>query len=137
MWTCPVCKRPFKRKDQQHSCTLVSAASVFEKRSPELKKLYDRIVKEVSKMGTYREETVPPASIYFKTKSTFLGLKVKKDLLEVEFFLDHLEQVQPVSKYLRTSRHRVVHCVPVDRPEDINKQLLNWIKESYHLISGG
>ncbi len=86
-------------------------------------------------MGEYREEAVPPDVIFFKTKSTFLGIKVKKDQLHVEFFLDHLENVPPVSKYLQTSKHRVVHLVPVDRPEDINKQLVNWIKESYKLIS--
>jgi Domain of unknown function (DUF5655) len=136
MWTCPKCKRSFKRKDQQHSCTLISKESLFAKRPAELKKLYDKIVKEVKKMGEYREETVPPDLIFFKTKSTFLGIKVKKDQLHVEFFLDHLEDLLPVSKYLQISKHRVVHLVPVDQPEDINKQLINWIKRSYRLISG-
>ncbi len=105
------------------------------KRPAGLKKLYEKIVKEVKKFGEYREETLPPDTIFFKTKSTFLGIKVKKDQLHVEFFLDHLENVPPVSKYLQTSKHRVAHLVPVDQPENINKQLINWIKESYQLIS--
>jgi hypothetical protein len=109
---------------------------LFEKRPPELKKLYDRIVKEVKKIGNYREETVPPDVIFFKTKSTFLAVKVKKDHLDVEFYLDHLENVPPVSKYLQTSKHHVVHLVPVDQPEDISKQLIQWIKTSYNLVTG-
>lgn len=135
MWICPKCKRTFKRKDQQHSCTLITKESLFARRPPELKKIFEKIVKEVKKFGACREETVKPDVIYFKTKSTFLGIKVKKAHLEVEFFSDHLENIPPVAKHLQTSKHRVVHLVPVDRPEDINKQLVNWMKTSYKLIS--
>ena len=78
MWTCPTCQRSFKRRDQRHTCTLISKESLFAKRPPELKKLYEKIVKEVKQFGKYREETVRPDVIFFKTKSTFLGIKVKK-----------------------------------------------------------
>lgn len=135
MWTCPKCKRIFKRKDQSHSCILISKESLFTKRSPELKKLYDKIVKEVNKFGKYREETMKPDVIFFKTKSTFLGIKVKKNHLDVEFYLEKLENVLPVTKYLQTSKNRVVHLVPIDQREDINKQLISWIKRSYDLVS--
>ena len=135
MWTCPKCKRTFKRKDQQHSCNLISKESVFEKHPFQLKKLYDKIEKEVKKFGEYREETVGKDTIFFKTKSTFLGIKVKKDHLDLEFFLDKLENIPPVSKYLQTSKYRIVHLVPIDQPEDINPQLINWMKRSYVLIS--
>ena len=99
-----------------------------------MKKLYEKIVKEVKKFGEYREETVQPDVIFFKTKSSFLAVKVKKDHLDIEFFLEKLEDVPPVSKYLQTSKHRVAHLVPIDRPEDINPQLINWIKRSYNLV---
>ena len=51
--------------------------------------------------------------IFIKTKSTFMAVKVKRDRLDVDFFLDHLENVPLVSKYLQTSKHRVAHVVPV------------------------
>ena len=135
MWICPKCGRTFKRKDQQHTCTLISKESLFLKRPPELKRLYVEIVKQVRKLGDYREETVNPDVIFFKTKSTFLAIKVKKDHLDIEFFLDHLENVPPVSKYLQTSKHRVAHVVPIDSEEEINEQLIAWIAASYKLIS--
>jgi len=134
MWTCPKCKRSFKRKDQQHTCDLISKEQLFAKRPADLKKLYDQIVKVVRKFGEYREETVKPDVIFFKTKSTFLAVKVKKDHLDIEFFLDHLEDQPPVSKFLQTSKHRVAHLVPIDDPEDINQQLIRWMKSSYELI---
>ena len=135
MWTCPKCKRLFKRKDQQHSCVLITTESLFDKRPSELKKLYDRISKEVKKFGDCREETVKLDTILFKTKSSFLGIKVKKDHLVIEYFLDHLEDVPPVFKYLQTSRNRVVHYVAISDREDINQQLIRWMKQSYDLIS--
>jgi len=135
MWQCPKCKRNFKRKDQQHSCILITKESLFVKRPKELKKLFNLIEKKVSQFGSYREETVRPDVIFFKTKSTFLGIKVKKDHLVVEFFLDHLENVPPVFKHLQTSKHRVVHLVAVDREEEITKQLLDWIRHSYELVN--
>ncbi|KAH0533959.1 hypothetical protein FGG08_007427 [Glutinoglossum americanum] len=88
----------------------------------------------IDSFGMYREETVRPDVIFFKTESTFLAIKVKKDHLDIEFFLDHLEDVPPVSKYLQTSAHRVAHIVPIDQPEDITPQLRKWMKESYELI---
>lgn len=136
MWTCPKCNRSFKRKDQQHSCILISRDSLFIKRPPELRKLFNKIEMIVKEFGDFREETVRPDVIFFKTKSTFLAVKVKKDHLDVEFFLDHLEDAPPVYKYLQTSKFRVAHLVAVDRLEDISPQLIKWMKASYHLISG-
>lgn len=135
MWTCPKCQRTFRRKDQNHSCVLITKESLFEKRPPGLKKLFDQIEKIVKRFGDYREETVRPDVIFFKTKSTFLAVKVKKDHLEVEFFLDRLENVPPVSKYLQTSKNRVAHLVPIDDAKDIDRQLIAWMKRSYELIS--
>jgi len=135
MWVCPTCGREFKRKDQQHTCTLITKETLFAKRPPRLKDLYDKIVRRVRTLGAYREETVEPDVIFFKTKSTFLAVKVKKDHLDVEFFLDHLEDAPPVSKYLQTSKNRVAHIVPIDSSDEINDQLINWIKSSYSLVS--
>ncbi len=134
MWTCTKCGREFKRKDQQHSCRLISSEVIFSKHPPELKKIYVEISRIVKSFGDYREEAVPPDVIFFKTESTFLGIKVKKDHLEVEFFLDRLENVPAVSKYLQTSKHRVAHVVPVDSIDEIDAQLKEWMKFSYELI---
>ena len=134
MWTCPNCHRNFRNANQQHSCKLISNDDVFEKKPPELKKLYQQIQKIIKSFGTCKQETLPDG-IFFKTKSTFLAIKVKRDHLDIEFFLDHVEDVPPVSKFLQTSKHRVAHVVPINDPVDISKQLIEWMKASYRLIS--
>ena len=134
MWTCPNCTRTFRNANQAHTCKLVSKEDFFEKRPPVLRKLFGQIVREVSRFGEFREEAVEPDVVFFKTKSTFLSVKVKRSHLEVVFFLDHLEDVPPVSKYLQTSKNRVAHVVLVDSPEEIGEQLRQWLRASYELI---
>lgn len=134
MWTCPKCHRTFRSTNQAHSCKQVDKESFFIRRPQHLRKLYDIIKKGVMKFGEVREEAVLPDVIYFKTKSTFLAIKVKKSWLDIEFFLDHLEDVHPVKKYLQTSKHRFVHLVSIDGEEDIDRQLIDWISDSYKLI---
>jgi hypothetical protein len=74
--------------------------------------------------------------IFFKTQSTFLAVKVKKKWLDIQFFLDHLEDVPPVKKYLQTSKRRFAHLVSIDEEADIDGQLRSWMKASYELICG-
>ena len=134
MWTCPKCKRQFKRKGQTHGCRLISKDALFIRRRPELKLLYQKIAAVAKTFGLVREETVPPDVIFFKTDSTFLAVKVKKDHLDIEFFLDHRADAPRVLKFLQTSKHRFVHLVPIDEEEDIDDQLVEWMRASYDLI---
>ncbi len=134
MWTCPKCKRVFRNTNQAHTCKLVDKESFFLRRPAHFRKLYQIIKDNVKNLGEFREEAVLPDVIFFKTKSTFLSIKIKKAWIDIEFFLDHLEDVQPVKKYLQTSKHRFAHLVSIDDEEDIDCQLMDWIKESYNLI---
>lgn len=135
MWTCPKCRRDFRHANQNHTCNLVSKEDIFGKRAAFIKDLYNKVIAVIEPLGEFREEAVLPDVIFLKSKSTFLAVKVKKDHLDIEFFLDHLEDDPVVSKWLRASRNRVAHVVPIDNAEDITTQLKSWIKSSYQLIS--
>ena len=135
MWTCRVCNRVFKRRGQPHSCKLVSSADFFDRRPPVFQKLYFIIINSLQLLGPYSEEAIPPDRIFFKSGSTFLGLRLKKNYMEVEFFLDHREEEPSISKFLQTSKNRYAHVVPVSQEEDLSPAVLAWIRESYFLIS--
>jgi hypothetical protein len=134
MWSCPRCGREFRNTNQSHTCRLIDKEQLFAKRPPQLKNIYKKIVSIVKPLGEFREETVLPDVIFFKTISTFLGVKVKRDHLEVEFFLDHPDNSPVVAKCLQTSANRFVHLVPVDSVDEIDEQLTNWIRHSYQLV---
>lgn len=134
MWICSTCHRQFRNTNQSHTCVLVDKETFFLNRPPHFRDLYEIIKNYVLTLGVFREEAVLPDVIFYKTKSTFLAIKVKKNWLDIEFFLDHLDDIPPVKKYLQTSKRRYAHLVSIDGKEDINQQLLDWIKASYELI---
>jgi len=134
MWTCPKCNRKFRNTNQHHTCQLIAIEAFFDKRPPIFKAILDRLVEVLNAFGDYRIEPIPYNVIRFKTKSTFASIKRKKDHLEISFYLDHLEDVLPVVKYKQMSARRVVHVVPVDAVEDIDSQLIDWMRASYELI---
>lgn len=134
-WNCPYCNRSFRRKDQQHSCSLLQKEDLFTGRPPELKIVFDELLRKVSEFGSIREETLPGVH-YIKAASTFLAIKVKKEFLEIEFYLSkHLED-PIVYKWFQTSKNRFVHVVRIDTSKDLTGNLMSWIHHSYKLISG-
>ncbi len=135
MWTCPNCQRIFKNRNQNHTCKLVDKENFFLDRPAHFYKMYQTIQSLLREFGVFREEAVKPDVIFFKTKSTFLALKIKKRWIDVEFFLDHLDDIPPVKKFLQTSKNRFAHLVSIDEMEDIDQQLIDWIRASYGLIS--
>lgn len=135
MWTCPKCGRSFLRRDQNHACARVTVEGLFHKRRPALRLLYDRLVRTIRRFGDFREEAVNPGVIFFKTRTSFLGVKLRKDDLVVTFYLDHLEDAPSIFRHLQTSRRRFAHSVTISEPEDITPQLRKWIKRSYALTA--
>lgn len=74
---------------------------------------------------------------FFEGKSTFLAVKVRKEHLDLEFSLDHPEGKRPVSRWMQTSKHRVVHVVPIAETVNTDAQLKQWMKQSFELIECG
>ena len=135
MWLCPKCKRRFRYVNQMHTCKQITPEEAFKQRPRHLFVLYSRLLDTLTKFGEFRVEAIPSGVLFFKTKSTFLAIKVKSSWLDLEFFLDKVEDLPPVKKYLRTSRKRVLHVVSIDQEEDIDAQLLRWLQRSYELIT--
>ncbi len=135
MWTCPNCTRKFKNTNQHHTCQLVEVTHIFKNRPPILKELYEKILEVANTFGEYRIESIPYEAIRLKTQSTFVSIKRKKDHLAISFYLDKLEDVPPVVKYRQMSKNRVVHVVPIDALEDIDDQLVDWMRRSYELVT--
>ena len=130
MWTCPKCKRPFKYKTQYHSCVTIAPDSLFEK-YPLAKTLYKKIVKQVKPFGNDVVLSAAKSAVFAKNNGTFIAFKPKKDCLVVEFFLPEEVLEFPVEKTFRYTKTKVVHYIKLDGLEQVNKQLINWLKISY------
>jgi hypothetical protein len=134
MWTCPLCKRPFKYEHQAHSCVQVNPDDLLSRKSELVKTIYNKIIIAVQKFGPF---TISAAlkDIYLKQNGTFIGIHPKKDGIDMEFYLQESMDEFPVYKTLRTSKNRVVHYVQLDDPGQVDKQLIDWMHKSYKLIT--
>ena len=135
MWTCPKCKRHFKNANQWHGCHQLSLDSILDKRKGHIADLYACLHKQFL-FENYRREVVPPDVIFYKTKSTFLAVKLKTKWIDIEFFLDYYMDSPIVKKWLQTSKKRWIYVVSIDSETDISNELMEWIGYSYQLISG-
>lgn len=73
------------------------------------------------------------SAIIFSAKSTFLAVKPKKNWLDLEFILDYEADEFPVFKIIRAGKSRYVHFIRISTPENIDRQLMDWIRQAYAL----
>jgi Domain of unknown function (DUF5655) len=132
-WVCPICKRPFKNVNQQHSCTSINPETVFENRPEKIKKIYNKLYIACSKFGNM-QVTATKDAVFFKNDGTFASIKPKKEAIVIEFFLPTAIDEFPVYKTVILSKNRVVHYVQADDLAQVDKQLLSWLKTSYELV---
>src|SRR5688572_25586512 len=126
MWTCPKCKRPFKTKNQSHSCVTIKPGAIFKK-YPLAEKLFKELEKEVKKFGKDVQISAAKSAVFAKNNGTFAAFKPKKDHLAVEFFLPEAVDEFPIEKTLRYTKTKVVHYIRLDAAEQVNRQLINWL----------
>ena len=77
------------------------------------------------------------ASIQIKAGANFLSIEPKKDRVELHFQSgsEHQTLDPPVYKSIPVTKNRVVHFAAIERPEEIDGPLLDWIRASYTLIA--
>jgi hypothetical protein len=135
MWTCPKCNRSFRKINQGHSCVIIDIASHFIGKKPELFLVYEKIYNEFKNLEDVSVSAAMGA-ILFNANGTFLALKVRKNRVDMEFFLPEKQDVFPVYKVVRASKNRMVHFVRVENTAEVDKQLITWLLTSYNLVNG-
>ena len=73
--------------------------------------------------------------IQLKAGATFLSIKPRKNHVELEFQLGRRIDEFPIHLAVKISGKRFLHFLYLQDPEDIDKLLITWLHESYHLIS--
>ncbi len=133
-WTCPDCGKSFRNRNQWHSCYTLNLEDHLRNKSEEIKNIVNDLLIEIGQFGPIELNPVKSV-IQVKAGATFLSIKPKKDYIELEFQLGQEIDQFPIHRTIRISRNRVLHLLYIQNQEDINDQLLDWIKSSYLLVS--
>lgn len=132
MWTCPKCKRVFGRANQMHSCRNVPLGKHFEGKN-KAKDLFDKLVKDINDRVGETQTISIPCCIHLFGKYDFLAALPKTDRLELRFALDKIIDTPRLKSSVPLSKKTYKNVIDVNKIEEIDSELMGWIKESYFL----
>lgn len=132
LWKCPKCKREFKNKNQSHSCVAYPIENHLK--GKELaRELFGYFKKEIEKnVGPLKIESLP-CCIHLVSNYTFGAVWAMKDKIRIDFRLDHKIKSKKIWKELQMSPGRFLYFFEIEDKKEINKELISWIGEAYHL----
>lgn len=134
-WTCPDCQRVFARNKQAHSCESYSLEPLFARSQPGVRALYDLLIEKLRSFGTI-DIRASQYNINIRNLSTFLNIMPERDHLTIVFLRREMLDEFPVYQSYRQSSVRWANYVKIESPEEINHQLLAWLKDAYDITSG-
>jgi len=106
----------------------------FTNCAPEVRAIYDSILKESRKFGPVKEDP-KKTSIHLMRKNAFAGIATRKTAMILT--LKSTEDINDprIAKHQQASARRWYLEIKLSSPGDVNKRLLDWLKNSYE-ISG-
>jgi hypothetical protein len=129
VWVCPTCGRSFRRSGQVHSCRVVTLDEHFREK-PDLRSLFDGLIGAVNATAGSCEVVPLPCCIHLSDGHDFLAVLPKRDRLEVRFTLSEQLHHPRVARSARTSASAVKHSVDVRSADDVDDELLGWIRQA-------
>jgi hypothetical protein len=99
--------------------------------------LFDALLGAVSAHVGPCEVVSLPCCIHLAATDDFLAVLPKRDRLEVRFTLHHRLRGPRVLACAQTSRDTYKHRVDVSSVEDIDSELLGWLREAYPHVPDG
>jgi uncharacterized C2H2 Zn-finger protein len=134
LWKCPGCGRGFAKKNQWHSCQKRSIDHHFLGKKPQLKNAYDVLITKLQEFGPIRIDSVK-TSINLISKHNFGGINVQRGSLRLGFVSDGAISDARIIHSQRLGKNRIGYSVRVNSPDEIDDQLLGWMRNAYQLQS--
>ncbi|MFC1625977.1 DUF5655 domain-containing protein [Patescibacteria group bacterium] len=132
MFTCTNCGRIFKRAKQPHSCHKIPLEQHFKNKDM-AKELFDLLVSRINdKIGKCQIISIP-CCVHLYGKYDFLAALPKKDRLEIRFALDRKLDSSRLKQSVPLSLKSIKNCIDIRNKEEINKELIKWLREAYFL----
>jgi hypothetical protein len=104
----------------------------FENRAPEVKATYTAILKAAKKLGPVKEEA-KKTSIHLVRKSAFAGVATRKSALMLTLKSDSDIPSKRIAKREQASAHRWHLEVKLEAPEQVDSEIVTWLKNAYEL----
>jgi Domain of unknown function (DUF5655) len=132
LWTCPKCGRRFVSRNLWHACGDYSVEGFLEGKGPRARELFDRFEEMIAACGPYE---VAPAKtrVAFMGRVRFAGVTSVSDRgMTISFGLPRPLSHPRIRKLEQPVSTWYVHTLRVTSPDELDDELLEWLRESYH-----
>lgn len=99
-------------------------------REPLVGDIYAKLMRELSAFGPVGEEP-KKTCIHLTVRTGFAGVYPRKNYINLEFRTDYPIDNQRIVKSEQVSKNRYHHTVKLAEPEQVDKELLGWLRDAY------
>jgi len=128
-------KKPAAKKAPARKKAPVAPSPVdghFKGKPASLRRIYNALVKELSKFGTFRADAVK-TSINLIHRYHFGSVTVQDEALRVGFVSDVRARSERIVQTQELGPERVGHSVRLESTADVDAELLDWLRRAYEL----
>jgi hypothetical protein len=109
-----------------------SVGEHFENRDPSVKEIYQAIVLTAKKLGPVKEDP-KKTSIHLVRKTAFAGIATRKTGLILTLKSDADILHPRIARREQASANRWHLEIKLESPEQVNKEIVAWLKKAYEL----
>lgn len=118
--------------DNGHGSDTRTIKPHFDGKSEIVRKIYDRLFTEVSRFGKFVEDP-KKTSIHWNRRTAFAGIATRKERLILTVKASEDKASPRIRKHERASANRWHLEVALASPQEVDHELLAWLKEAYEL----
>jgi hypothetical protein len=104
----------------------------LDDKDPIVGKIYNRLISQLQKFGHLKIEP-KKTSIHLGNRFGFAGVYTRQAYINLEVHLNYRLTSKRVTKVEQASANRFHHTIKLTTEKDVDKELLNWLKEAYDL----
>ncbi len=94
--------------------------------------IYEKLIAELRTFGPIKIEP-KKTSIHLGNRYGFAGVYTRKNYINLEVHLNYQLTSERVSKVEQASANRFHHTIKLSEPNEIDIELLNWLKQAYEI----
>ena len=112
--------------------TTYTVADLFQNADPSVKKLYDKLMNLVRKLGPVTESP-KKTCIHLDNNSGFAGVFVRKNYINLNLRTDYEIDSPRIAKTEQVSKSRFHNLIKLESEADLDKEFQKWLCDAYAL----
>ena len=104
----------------------------FEGKAPNVRKIYDQILKGLKKVGPIKEDP-KKTSIHLVNATALAGVATRKESLVLTIKSDRKLMSPRIHRSEQASARRFHHEVKLTSPADVDDEMIGWLESAYHM----